>query len=68
MGVNTVICFCLKNHFELCQNQRNEEVKPEVLTAVLMKINLMGYDTASTVINLADYMDHIPGEIHLEMI
>jgi hypothetical protein len=35
-------------------------VRPEVLTALLMKINLMGYDTASRVTNIADNMVSYP--------
>jgi len=45
---------------EFCQNQRTEKVRPEVLTALLVKINLMGYDTASTVTNSADDMVSYP--------
>lgn len=43
-----------KNHIEFCQDQRTEKVRPEVLTALMMKANLMGYDTASTVTDIAD--------------
>jgi len=49
-----------KIHIEFCQNQRTEKVRPEILTALLMKINLMGYDTASTVTNIADDMVSYP--------
>jgi len=35
-------------------------VRPEVLTALLMMINLKGYDTASTVTNTAGDMVSYP--------
>jgi hypothetical protein len=37
-----------------------EKVIPDVLTVLLMKINLMGYDNASTLTNIADNMVSYP--------